>query len=297
MRLWILAIFLLNPVLCWSAQNSNPPTDPSANLDITIQGKSRDRLELQQAAPDMPLELHGVLDPATDKTEELLGYSPGISKAPDFAKTTLLESDQAARPWLPEITQPPVVSFQPKVKQTKNLKWQLTITDEGGSQIKILKGKGIPKEGIQWEGTDDNGAMVRVDTIYGYRFSLMSDDGRLLQSTPGESFRLETLQYWGKDFHRIEFSNKALFNPGSAEFRQEFQWALEKAFDILRENSRYAFAVEQSPSDNSVLLAERGKALANALAHALIIQEGDIQITVSGKKDRGDITAILIYKK
>lgn len=286
-------------ILVFTAPLAAAPQPASrADLDFTIKGTPKDKLEIQPSTPRIDLKLRDILPPETEKTEELLNAGKGSPKAPEYAKGTPLESNQIPRPWLPEIAQVPLLAFQPKLKQSKNVLWRLEVTDEFGHRVKTLKGKSIPPGGIEWDGYDDAGQIIKLETLYGYRFLIVDKDDEVLQSTMGESFQLQSMRYDDGALHRIEFSNNYLFVPNKAVFQKDALLGLEKALDIIRSFSSYSFTVELASEDQDpVLLRERGKALTNYLSKALILPENDIAVAAAAKKNRGAVTAIAILKE
>lgn len=272
--------------------------EPATNLPaVSVQGEAKDKIEIKKSSPQIELKLPEFVDPSLEKTDELLGKTVPSPNEEDFKQFTTLNSKQTSSPWLEDIPYPPLIVFYPEKTQAKIVSWKLIIADEQGNIIRTIEGKGFPVRGIVWEGINDKKEIIKVGSLYSYKFLAFDSQGNS-QTTLGEPFRLDWLKYEKKGKIILEIYNSALFTKNEAGFLSSAELKLKRITDLLRENSRYSFQVEIYSQEEDMSLVNRQKdSLRQYLAKELISLPEDVLIKIYNKTDeRGPVTRFVIYR-
>ncbi|MBD3272698.1 MAG: hypothetical protein GF384_09210, partial [Elusimicrobia bacterium] len=154
-----------------SAQEKKEPSSNAGQLgEVEVTDQARDKVDIEKVTPDVEIEIRDIVDSVTDKTEALLEQGKPIPSPEDFEQFDRLASQQTARPYLPDLSEPPLISFYPSISQTTVKSWRLEVTDAQGNIIYTVKGRGNPVDRIVWDGRDERGDIMRVGKYYSYRF-------------------------------------------------------------------------------------------------------------------------------
>jgi flagellar motor protein MotB len=294
-----LALALANASLLGAAdpapRQGQPPVQPAAqeNLgDVEVTGQARDKVIIQKLEPEIKIDPKDLVDSVTDKTEKLLDKAKPVPAEEDFQQFNRLTSAQTARPWLPDFSEPPLINFLPAPSPTTVVSWRLEVTDEKGEIIQTLSGKGNPVREILWDGLDRTGKIIKVASAYSYRFVTV-DEFKNAHTTIGKAFTLRHLKYREKGALCLEISNDLLFN-GEA-LRPEGIPFLEKAMDVLREYSKYPFAVEfHTDNPKGDLVKKRQRQVTERMAKEMLMLPEDVRYTYPKIQSRGDVTRFVI---
>jgi hypothetical protein len=278
---------------------TTPPPAPSAppasqddlgSLEVT--GRAKDKVEIEKVSRDAVIEVRDLVDSVTDKTENLLDKPRPVPAEEDFARFDRLASVQTARPWLPDLVEPPLISFQPAPAQSTVLGWRLEVTDDTGEIVHTITGKGNPVKEIVWDGFNKKGEMIRVATAYSFRF-ITVDEFKNTHTTLGKAFTLRHLKFRDKKNLVVEISSSYLFKDDGIAV--EAQPIFERALDVLREYSAYPFAIEfQTRNPQGEQVKARQKEVTAKLTRDLQLPADGVPYTYAEVKDRGDVLRFVI---
>ena len=263
--------------------------------DVEITGEATDKVTIEKISPDIKIEIKNLVDSVTDKTEKLLEKGKPVPSPDDFKRFDHLESEQTARPWLVEFSEPPLISFFPSMSETTVKRWRLEVTDEQGNIIKTINGKGNPVKEIEWAGLDTKGDIISVGRHYSYRF-ITEDEFKVSHTTLGKAFILNNLRYQDLKNLYLEISSGVFFDE--IQIRPEARELFEQVLDTLREYSKYPFTVELYADDpHSELVRKRRENIVNEIAEKMLILPEDVRYTYSRIGERGDIIRFVIRKR
>lgn len=289
---------MLNGSILLAKEDSDKKGSGSEISDVVIKGEAKDKIEIEKATPKVDVKIEELLDSSTEKTEELLQNDIVVPSKSDFAQFNQLNSYQVVRPYLPDILTPPLVSFYPHLSQGKIKGWRLVVTDEEGTIIKSIKGKGLPTKVILWDGKNEKDEMIKVNALYSFKFVVIDLDNRE-HTTLGKSFQVDALMYEEKGKIRIEIANKVLYASKKAIFLKNGKQLIDKTVDILRQYSRHPLSVEtlyQGGKDEYELAHERMQELVNYITDEMIIVLKEIKFKVK-KEEENEITVFTIHLK
>ena len=293
----VMAVLTLRPSLFTisAAEKAKPTEDKfSEPLSETVQGEIKEKLKIQKAIPSIELNVKEIVESGTPRTDSVLQGARPIPSDSDFEHYASLNSNQVLKPWMPLIPEPPLVTFYPGLSKVASKRWEFKVSDQGGEVVKVIAGKGIPPNHIEWNGMNERGEFITVGTLYSYQFITYDEHGNS-HTFPGEAFQLDALMYKQKGKIFVEFPNQRLFDQDQATFRATMKGLWERAIDIIRENSDKPLNVEVfSESVQSPLAEERRKVAVNSIADATNIPAVDIRHKVEKIVDRGDITRLVL---
>jgi len=289
----IVLIFTSYNVFSQQAKESDDSVQP---LDVKIRGKAKDLVDVEKAPPEIDIDLESIVSSSAGMTENLLEKGIVVPSKSDYEQFNYLGSNQAAKPHLPDLSEPPLVRFLPRLSEIAVKHWELIVTDEKGNSVRTLKGKGLPTKVINWDGIDKKGEIINVGTLYSYRF-VATDAHDNPYTVEGEPFILDALRYKKGKKIIVEIDNKRIFKEDSSEISEEAELILQKAIDILREYSHYPFKINLYVQDeDSPLAREQRDNIKNLIAKNLPLMPEEISIRLLKKQDRGAITALIITR-
>lgn len=273
-----------------------PSASPSGSSDSVgsyeITGQAKDTVLIEKPTAEITLDLKEIVDSVTEKTEKLLEKPRPIPAEEDFERFNRLASPLTARPWLPDLAEPPLISFQPAAAKTTVVGWRLEVTNDQGEVVNTIAGKGNPVREIIWDGMDAKGSMIRVAAAYSFRFVTL-DEYQNAHTTLGKAFTLRHLKYQDKRNLIVELSSKYLFKDD--KFQSEALPILERTIDVLREYSTYPFALEfHTESPQGDLVKERQRRLTEKLTKDLQLPPDSVKYTYVPLKDRGEVIRFVI---
>lgn len=275
-----------------------PPPAPSGNTgsgnleDMEVTGQAKDKVEIEKVTPDIKVDVKELVDSVTDKTEKLLEQGRPIPSEEDFRRFDRIDSQQTARPWLPDLVEPPLISFKPAPAQNTVVAWRLEVTDDKGDVVHTITGKGNPVNEIVWDGFNKNGKMIRIASAYSFRF-ITVDEFKETHTTLGKAFTLRHLKYKDKKNLIVEIASSYLFKDD--KINQDALPILERVMDVLREYSSYPFSLDFQTFDyQSETVKARQKAVTEKIAADLLLSPDSIKYTYAPVDDRGDVLRCVI---
>ncbi len=291
---WLVVILILLCFNCWAEESKETKPEP---IDVVIKGKAKDTIEIEKPKPDIEVNLEEVVPTYIEKTNELLKKEIEVPTERDYALFYNLNTDQISQPYLPDIAEPPLISFYPKITNISCIKWELIVTDEKGNTVKVISGKGKPNKIIEWDGIDKKGNIIKVGALYSYRF-ISIDKNENPTTLIGKSFKLDSLKYKEKGKIYIEISNNFLFGKEAAHINKNAKLTLEKVCDILRKYSSYPNKIRIYTDENDASVTTNQISLIkNFISKHLPLLEDEVDINTYPIEKRGSITAFIIYLK
>lgn len=275
---------------------SVPPVSEPAGGDslgsLDVVGQAKDKVNIEKVTPEIKVDMKELVDSVTDKTEKLLDQTRTIPSDEDFRRFDSVQTQQTARPWLPDLVEPPLISFQPSPAETAVVAWRLEVTDDKGDVIHTITGKGNPVKEIVWDGFNRKGDMIRVASAYSFRF-ITVDELKGTHTTLGKAFTLRHLKYKDKKNMIVEISSNYLFED--ERFNPEALPIFERVIDVLREYSGYPFVMEFQTRDHAgETVKARQKRVTEKIAADLLLAPDSVRFTYGPIQDRGDVVRFVI---
>ena len=271
-----------------------PPAEANngnlGNMEVT--GQAKDKVMIEKVTPEIKVDIKEMVDSVTDKTEKLLELARPIPSDEDFRRFDRIDSRQTARPWLPDLVEPPLISFKPAPAQTTVVAWRLEVTDDKGDVVHTITGKGNPVNEIVWDGFNREGKMIKVASAYAFRF-ITIDEFKETHTTLGKAFTLRHLKYKDKKNLIVEIATSYLFRDD--KINPDALPILERTLDVLRDYSGYPFGLEfQTFDPESETVKARQKAVTGKIATDLLLAPDSIKYTYAPVQDRGDVLRFVI---
>jgi hypothetical protein len=279
-----------------AAASPAPTTEPATaqeNLgSLEVTGQAKDKVLIEKPTPEIKIDIRELVDSATERTEKLLEKARPVPAEEDFDRFDRLGTDQSARPWLPDLSEAPLISFRPDAAKTVVTGWRLEVNNETGDVIRTLSGKGNPVGEIVWDGTEKSGKMIKVATAYSFRFVTI-DEYKNAHTTLGKAFALKHLKYKDKKNVIVEISTKFLFKDD--KLTPEGLPILERTLDVLREYSQYPFALEfQTENFQGDLVKARQKVLTEKITKDMLLPKDSVKYSFMPVSDRGDVVRFVV---
>jgi len=286
-----IALLLMMAAVRAARSEETPASEPLAE---TIEGEIKEKLDIKKPPPEILLKLPTLIQSDTDQTAKVLEEANPIPSDADFDHYARLDSKQVLKAWTPLIPEPPLVTFYPGLSKIATKRWEFRVSDQNGTLIKVIKGKGVPPRRVDWDGRDKRGRIITVGTLYSYQFITFDEHGNS-HTFPGEPFHLDALKYEEKGKIYLEFSNNRLFQEDEAVLRPEMAGFWERALDEVRKYSNKPITVEvHSRRVQSPLASERKNWAVQSLSNGTNLPTEDIRHSVEKMQARGDILRLVM---
>jgi len=274
----------------------NGETGSSDIGDVQITGEARDKVKIQKFLPEISVNIPDVVDATTEKTEALLEQGKTVPSEADLQGVPYTISQQAARPYLPDLPTAPLISFYPEPARVPVKRWELVINDDSGEAVAVMRGKGNPVKAVVWDGRTRRKEMAKVGSLYSYKF-IVYDRLKNPHTTLGTAFKIDAILYEQKGKLIAEIAERHLFQEDSARFSPEALLTLEKILDVLRARSKYPFTIELYAKDPlGLLIKERKNRLVEHVAEELLLMREDIRFRIDRLGSRGRVVRFVVHQ-
>jgi DNA topoisomerase VI subunit B len=302
-----IALSLFLPTLSFAEKAAAKPAQkPAQKTEEMQQGKTGEYTVSEMfdkkfllEKPRLPLEvpIDDLLPPISVPTSRASDDSadPELERTLTSALGTP-ESDNLAKPWLPDIPGPVVARFQFQVPKDRRFSsWKLQIADSEGNVVSQIQKSGKPPEEVEWDGKTLTDQPVKLGATYTYRLLLTDRYGRT-STYLGKSFELKAMQYEQEKNLIAEISIDQLFAPRTSVLSPSGRDILERALQTLGEQSRMAYAMSFRDSSDPGLRKERLIALKRFISPRIHVAVEDLDLEASMAHPRDRVLQIVMIR-
>jgi flagellar motor protein MotB len=245
--------------------------------DITITGEDKLKVRTSKPVLNIQTDINTVIPPYTQTKERLLTVSPPTFSIWSQDYSAILDSKQVAFPCWKRLVKEPVATFYPQTKGEIINSWSLVITDDKGREFKKFKGTyKLPKK-LVWNGRNNKGRMISVDTTYTYVFSYIDVVGTP-HTIVGKPFSIDAIVHQEKKGLVITLASRVLFEEDidEVQLRPDAMPLIQEVADEIKNYFGLPIVVE-AYEYNTSKAKQQAKLIAKLLAEKLIIWEKDIK--------------------
>lgn len=175
---------------------------------VVVEGEDRISITFDRPALDLDLNPRQAPGLEWQDTWQTLDLFAVLARASAFERSPFL-----GRPWLQLFAAGEVARFRPKLSEAD--RWQLTVVDSRGQEVRIFADKGDPPEEIVWDGLSEAGEPVLPGLTYSFLMETQDRAGNR-RSFVSEGFTIPPLRHQTAEELRLIFSGEELIGTAAA---------------------------------------------------------------------------------
>lgn len=210
-----------------AAQETSTGTYGEAPEEVVI--KSEGGAEIRTAKPPLKIKTDTFesMKNSFEADKNLFLFESGDFVSVSRNYPDKLYSDRVVKPWRTSFSDRTMITFYPRRKFTevfsrayneknsKNLQWTLSITDEEGKIFHKYSGDGLPPETIDWSGENDQREWVRAGHSYAPLYVFVDENGSP-KTVIGEVVKFTAIVYQKGSSLTISLDSSQIFGPNKA---------------------------------------------------------------------------------
>ena len=277
-------------------------------LDLTIKGKTRDRIEIERVVPEPDVALKDVIPfSRLGQTDWILSEELGyLDEAKQIAMMDV-RSPKVYRPSMIEFPKPPyfvqayppppepiIVDRRPDAPPLPGEQehWTFIVIDQNNKLLKKIEGNTQPVEPIQWNGMSRGQFLLRTDEIYS-SILVIQETPEVTRTIVGDPIWMPALRYLKGNNIVYEFSNKRVYNEMQTSFAPPLQVLVDQVMNSLRKHQGSSFEVIIYDQDLE-LAQSRANMWRETLEKNLLVTGDNFNIRVALPGQRGSVTQVVL---
>jgi hypothetical protein len=209
-----------------AAQDVTPATTTYGEVpqEVVIKSEASDELRTKKPPLKIKFDEFETISKSLEADKDLFLFESGdfVSFSRNHPDTLL--SPRVLKPWLTSFSDKAVITFYPRrkfeevfnrtynEKNSKDLQWTLSITDEEGKIFYKYSGSGLPPDSINWSGENDQREWVRAGHSYAPVYVFVDEFGSP-RTIIGDLVRFTAIVYQKGGSLTISLDSAALFGP------------------------------------------------------------------------------------
>jgi hypothetical protein len=283
----IAAIAAGTALLCagfiFAADPTPQATAASGGSEVVVKGQLK--INIESPKPEIPIktDANEVAESVVQTEEEFMSLAPEDIKDIRLGlPETVVEDRPEYHADLFFLERQPIFNLVPKVPAGIEIeKWNFKVTDPTGAAVRVDKGGGNLPDKLVWDGLDQNGQILKLNSPYMYRLTLMDKAGNASSIASKQPKIVQAIKYYRDGKLVIEVSNSLLFEK---ERKDRFT---DKGKEVLNEITDYIKMSNKFPIEIQVYSGDEGLAKDQADSLLLIFDK-----TIKIKKNSYNVKPI-----
>jgi hypothetical protein len=244
---------------------SPAPTTPKGEHELgTEEIKAAERLKIDDLKP----QFFPMIDPyapinSVVKTDKYI-YDDKILTAIDSiaVPSHYLHSSYLRSPVVDRLITGDVLVFLPRFDKSVS-SWELVVSNSNGETVRRVKRNGTPPNIINWDGRDDNNAVINTGETYDFTFYAYDAIGNQTR-IPGRPQKIRGLLYHEGAEWVVAMAGDEIFDSRTTRLTAGAQRWFEEAANVVREKFKREVVVFVY-SEREDLSAEQGQVVVGEL--------------------------------
>lgn len=196
------------------AEEAQPTAQAGENAsDVVVKGQLK--IKIESAKPEIPLktDANEVAESVVKTEEEFMSLAPEDIKDIRLGLPEMISEDRPKyRAQLFSLEIQPIFKIQPKMPAGVEIeKWNFKVTDPTGATVKVDRGAGSLPEKLVWDGFDQNGQILKLNSPYMYTLTYMDKAGNPGSTKRKEPKVVQAIKYYRDGKLYIEASSAVVF--------------------------------------------------------------------------------------
>ncbi|MBI5743021.1 MAG: hypothetical protein HY952_00580 [Elusimicrobia bacterium] len=222
----ILALLLVTAAPA-AAQDASTSTYNEAPEEVVIKSASSDELRTKKPPLAVKADKFESIERSLEADKNLFKFESADFVSFSRNHPEKLQSARIIRPWRTSFSDKTVITFYPRrkfeevfsrsytEKNSKDLQWTLSITDEEGKIFHKYSGTGLPPEALSWSGENDAREWVRAGHSYAPVYVFVDEYGSP-RTIIGELVKFTAIVYQKGGNLTISLDSAELFGPNKS---------------------------------------------------------------------------------
>lgn len=216
--------------------------------EVVVKAEGAEELRTKKPPLKVKADQFESINKSLESDKTLFNFESGdfISFSRDYPEK--LQSARVIKPWRTAFSDRTTITFYPRrrfeeiysraynEKNSADLQWTLSITDEEGKIFHKYSGNGLPPETIAWNGENDQREWVRAGHSYAPVYVFVDENGSP-RTAMGELVRFTAIVYQKGQNLTISLDSAALFGPNKsarALDKQKGEPLLSSTADLIK---------------------------------------------------------------
>jgi hypothetical protein len=280
----------------------------AAPMDVTIKGESKEKVTIERVAPEPDAPIKDVIPfSRLGQTDWILSEELDYVDSEKQIAMMDVHSPKTFKPSMIEFPKPPffVQAYPPPPTPilvdkrpgapppaSENETWAFIVVDQNNNLLKKIEGNTVPAEPVQWDGMRGDEFLLRTDEIYSSML-IIQETPETSRTIVGEPISLPALRYVKGTKIIFEFSNRRIYDEGSASFSAVLRVLVDQLMNDLRKHEGLPFTV--TIYDRNLDLAQKRVQTWKTLLEDGLLKPADkFDVKATTPFDRGEITQVVL---
>ncbi len=209
------------------AQEISTPTYSEVPEEVVIKSASSEELRTKKPPLKVKADQFESIAKSLEADKDMFLFESGDFVSFSRNHPEKLLTSRIIKPWRTSFSDRTVITFYPRrkfqetinrvynEKNSKDLQWTLSITDEEGKVFHKYSGSGLPPASINWSGENDQREWVRAGHSYAPVYVFVDEYGSP-KTTIGEMVKFTAIVYQKGASLAISLDSASLFGPNKS---------------------------------------------------------------------------------
>ncbi|HPI03998.1 MAG TPA: hypothetical protein PKZ78_09190 [Candidatus Goldiibacteriota bacterium] len=238
--------------------------------EVVVKGQLKIKIQTDKPDMDIKTDINETAGKVIKTEESFLGMAPeDIKNVKLSLPDTVYEERADYHPYFDFFEEAPIFNLALKKQNIEIEKWTFKVTDLAGKTVKLIKGTGSLPEQFAWDGFDDEGYILRMNSGYTYRLYWIDKAGNPGAINRKEPRVVKAIKYKKDGTLILEAAEAMMFQEKRREkLTEDGKNAIEEVKDYIKMNNVYPVTVKVY-SDDEAVANEQIRTLQKVIVEAL----------------------------
>jgi hypothetical protein len=222
--------------------------------EIVVKGQLKIKIQTEKPDMDIKTDINETAGKVIKTEEAFLSMAPeDIKNVKMSLPDSVYEERADYHPNFDYFEEGPIFNLALKKQNIEIEKWTFKVTDLAGKTVKLIKGSGNMPEQFEWDGFDNEGYILRMNSGYTYRLYWMDKAGNPGAINRKEPRVVNAIKYKIDGTLVLEAAEAMMFQAKRRErLTEEGKNAIEEIKDYIKMSNMYPVVVRVYSDDEAV---------------------------------------------
>ncbi|PKL92520.1 MAG: hypothetical protein CVV21_01830 [Candidatus Goldiibacteriota bacterium HGW-Goldbacteria-1] len=246
--------------------------------EIVVKGQLKIKIQTEKPDMDIKTDINETAGKVIKTEEAFLSMAPeDIKNVKMSLPDSVYEERADYHPNFDYFEEAPIFNLALKKQNIEIEKWTFKITDLAGKTVKTLKGSGNLPEQFSWDGFDEEGYVLRMNSGYTYRLYWMDKAGNPGAVNRKEPRVVNAIKYKKDGTLILEAAEAMMFQEKRRErLTEDGKNAIEEVKDYIKMSNLYPVIIKVY-SDDEAVANEQIRTLQKVIVEALKLPKNNFK--------------------
>jgi len=246
--------------------------------EVVVKGQLKIKIQTDKPDMDIKTDINETAGKVIKTEETFLAMAPeDIKNVKMSLPDSVYEERADYHPNFDFFEEAPIFNLALKKQNIEIEKWTFKVTDLAGKTVKTLKGSGNLPEQFSWDGFDDEGYILRMNSGYTYRLYWMDKAGNPGAVNRKEPRVVNAIKYKIEGTLILEAAEAMMFQEKRREkLTEDGKNAIEEVKDYIKMSNVYPVTIRVY-SDDEAVANEQIRTLQKAVVEALKLPKSNFK--------------------